>query len=345
MLEAFRCFLRGHGPRSRQTAALLGRLQKMLRLLDGSGSNIRTHREPIDAVWTWVDGNCDGFLRARNAISTAGVTANGSTRARWESGHEIDFSILSVLRFCPWVRNLYIVVGYGEKPRVSSVLGDRIRYIRHADILPEQSLPTCNSSGIECYLDRIPGLSDRFLYLNDDMFIGRPLSQSDFIDPFGRTKMREEFSAPDVWKTTDPDHAYVSSMANSEMLLDDAFGLAPRRATHHQCRLLSKRGFDEARRRFPEAFAATVETPFRSVENIVPPHLALYCDLYSGHAVLDNELISFVYYLGERGFAHGLERIEKFRPHLFCLNDGEQTSALHRHLATISLCKYYFSNS
>eukprot|EP00662_Eupelagonemidae_sp_cell21_P042208 gene42208-20399_t len=41
-------------------------------------------------------------------------------------------------------------------------------------------LPVFASPTIECHLHRIPGLSRRFIYLNDDTFFGAPLHPEDF---------------------------------------------------------------------------------------------------------------------------------------------------------------------
>lgn len=42
------------------------------------------------------------------------------------------------------------------------------------------SLPTFNSQAIECHLHCIPGLSEHFIYLNDDMFFGNHVQPADF---------------------------------------------------------------------------------------------------------------------------------------------------------------------
>jgi UDP-N-acetylglucosamine-lysosomal-enzyme len=46
-------------------------------------------------------------------------------------------------------------------------------------------LPVFSSSSIESNLDRIPGLSDIFLYFNDDVFLAAPISPDDYITPSG----------------------------------------------------------------------------------------------------------------------------------------------------------------
>jgi len=42
------------------------------------------------------------------------------------------------------------------------------------EIFPRKDdLPTFNSAAIECHLHRIPGLSENFLYFNDDFLLGK----------------------------------------------------------------------------------------------------------------------------------------------------------------------------
>ena len=49
------------------------------------------------------------------------------------------------------------------------------------EIFPNKShLPTFSSPAIESHLHRIPGLSHKFLYLNDDVMFGREVCLDDF---------------------------------------------------------------------------------------------------------------------------------------------------------------------
>jgi len=49
-----------------------------------------------------------------------------------------------------------------------------LRVVPHSALFPNQThLPTFSSPAIEAHIHRIPGLSDKFLYLNDDVMFGR----------------------------------------------------------------------------------------------------------------------------------------------------------------------------
>jgi hypothetical protein len=49
----------------------------------------------------------------------------------------------------------------------------RLTVVDHASLMPGAALPVFDSGHIESYLHHIPGLSERFLYLND-VFLGAP---------------------------------------------------------------------------------------------------------------------------------------------------------------------------
>ena len=49
------------------------------------------------------------------------------------------------------------------------------------ELFPNKSdLPTFSSPAIEAHLHRIPGLSDKFLYFNDDVMFGSEVWPDDF---------------------------------------------------------------------------------------------------------------------------------------------------------------------
>jgi hypothetical protein len=60
-----------------------------------------------------------------------------------------------------------------------------VTIIDHASLIPVASLPTFDSGNIESYIHRIPNLSERFIYLNDDVFFGAPVHAIDWFDGNG----------------------------------------------------------------------------------------------------------------------------------------------------------------
>ena len=79
----------------------------------------------------------------------------------------------------PFIRTVHLVVSNVEQ--VPKWLDQRkVNVVLHKGIIPEILLPTFNSTTIEMFLCRIPGLSEHFIYSNDDMFAINPMTVDDF---------------------------------------------------------------------------------------------------------------------------------------------------------------------
>ncbi|WP_404416418.1 Stealth CR1 domain-containing protein [Vreelandella aquamarina] len=149
--------------------------------------------EPVDVVYTWVDGSDPVWLekfRQYTDIDLWENTDNSKNWCRYESFSEIIFSLRTLDRYFPEARKIFIVTDRQsfDVSVLPQSVRQKIRFIDHTEIIPENqvSLPTFVSDVIEAFLDRIPGISETFLYFNDDMFLGRPLSPSDIFDENGR---------------------------------------------------------------------------------------------------------------------------------------------------------------
>jgi stealth protein CR2/Stealth-like protein len=138
--------------------------------------------EDVDAVYTWVDGSDPGFQAMRRHYAGP---APADQANRYRSNGELRFSLRSLLRHAPWVRRVHILTN-GQVPGWLDRSHPRIHVVTHAEVFPKpQCLPTFNSHAIEMCLHRIPGLSRRFLYLNDDFFLGRDVRPAEFFTPDG----------------------------------------------------------------------------------------------------------------------------------------------------------------
>ena len=56
----------------------------------------------------------------------------------------------------------------------------KLHIVKHEDYIPKVFLPAFNSHVIEMYLHRINGLSERFVYFNDDMYLINRVKQEYF---------------------------------------------------------------------------------------------------------------------------------------------------------------------
>lgn len=136
---------------------------------------------PIDVVITWVDGN-DPVLNAKRAAYIKPEEAREKDIAapnRYANRGEIYWCVRSVNKFMPWVRRIFLVTD-GQDPHVESSIP--VEIVDHKVIFRgyEQYLPTFCSISIEAMLWRIPGLSEHFIYLNDDLMICHPVTPGMF---------------------------------------------------------------------------------------------------------------------------------------------------------------------
>lgn len=141
----------------------------------------------IDHVYTWVNSADEDLmaLRCRYAeaeVKTDQVYRSGSVRV--EDNGELKASIRNAAKFVPFVRHTY-VVGSGSPPGWLSAF-DNVTYIEQNAILPQETLPCFQSDLVELYIHRIPGLSEHYIYSNDDYFFAKRHAPSDFFDSRGR---------------------------------------------------------------------------------------------------------------------------------------------------------------
>lgn len=143
----------------------------------------------IDAVLTWVDGD-DPAHRARLEahLASVGRRPQAAAATRFRSVGEIDYCISSLLRFAPFLRRIFIITDaqrpplLGASPRWPQMPRDKLVVVDHREIFAglESLLPTFNSRSIETLLHRVPGLSEHFVYLNDDFMLLRPVTPQDW---------------------------------------------------------------------------------------------------------------------------------------------------------------------
>lgn len=151
--------------------------------------SMQTH--PIDAVITWVDGDDPAHQAKLTKYLPETYVPRGADPTRFASLDEITYCVLSILKFAPYFRKIYIVTD-GQTPPVFEDVQrlfpdqiDKITIVDHKDIFKghEAALPTFNSTSIITALHKIPNLSEHFVFFNDDFFLVRPTSPEDwFVD-------------------------------------------------------------------------------------------------------------------------------------------------------------------
>lgn len=128
----------------------------------------------MDAVITFVDGN-DPFWKKDYEL----FTNKPVMEKRFRDWGTLKYLLRGIEVMMPFVRKVFIVVSHPSQIP-SWVNRDNLDVVLHKDIIPEEFLPTFNSTTIEMFLHRIPGLDEKYLYFNDDMFPVSECKESDF---------------------------------------------------------------------------------------------------------------------------------------------------------------------
>lgn len=141
--------------------------------------------EKIDFVLIWVDGNDPEWQREKEKYSPNKNTDSRNIRYRdWDN---LKYWFRGVEKFAPWVNKIYFVT-CGHYPKWLNKENPKLVCIKHEDFIPKEYLPTFSSHTIELNLHRIKGLSEKFVYFNDDIFLLKKTKENDF---FKKNKARE----------------------------------------------------------------------------------------------------------------------------------------------------------
>lgn len=136
--------------------------------------------EDIDIVVTWVDMEDPAWKQEFNKYSGRGENEkNGVSEARFRDYGFLRYWFRGIEKFAPWVRKIHFVTS-GQRPEWLDTSNPKLNLVDHKDFIPQEFLPTFNSVVIERYMHLIPGLSDKFIYFNDDFYIIRPVSPERF---------------------------------------------------------------------------------------------------------------------------------------------------------------------
>lgn len=135
--------------------------------------------QAIDFVITWVDGNDPAWREQMRSYRNDADLGPGVTDDRYRDWGILPYWFRGVDQFAPWVRTIHFVT-WGHVPSWLDVTNPHINIVRHEDFIPKEYLPTFNSNAIELNLHRIDGLSEQFVYFNDDMFLCRAMKPQNF---------------------------------------------------------------------------------------------------------------------------------------------------------------------
>lgn len=136
----------------------------------------------IDIVLTWVDGSDPEWINVRNETCPDQPIADSQYRD-WGL---LKYWFRGIEKFAPWVNKVYFVT-WGHVPDFLNINHPKLQVVYHSDYIPQEYLPTFSSHVIELNLHRISGLSEKFIYFNDDTYIiNKTVPEDFFVDGLPR---------------------------------------------------------------------------------------------------------------------------------------------------------------
>lgn len=283
----------------------------------------------IDLVYLWVDGNDPKWQAKRNAFLERKVENSlSSFNGRYVNNDELKYSLRSVERYAPWIRKIFIVTD-DQSPEWLDIENPKIKIIDHKEILPAESLPCFNSNVLEHFLCKISNLSEYFILSNDDTFFNKIVSPTTFFGKDGYPIIRltrkpfrrfRWFLREQIFKK--PHKLYSKALFNAAELVKQKFGFFYNGLPHHNIdSYLKSDCIRVAEQIFKNEIDHTKMNHIRNandIQRIVYSYVALAEK--RGHLrYVSNDESLHIHIQKDRHF----EKLKKFNPTFFCMNDTE----------------------
>jgi len=243
--------------------------------------------------------------------------------ARFRQLDELKYALRSVHLFAPWIRKIFIVTDSVQPAWLDE--HPKVTVVRSEEFFSDTSvLPTHNSMAVESQLHHIPGLSEHFLYSNDDMFFGRRVNPDLFFTSGGLTKFLEGPNRIGLGDNNSDRSGFENAARVNRRLLHDKFGRLTTRHLEHAAAPLRKSVMAEMELVFAEEFRSTMSSAFRASTNIsVTNSLYHYYALLTGRAVRNESATAAYVDTTSKAGLRSLDRLLRKRSFdCFCLNDG-----------------------
>ncbi len=314
----------------------------------------------VDLVYLWVDGEDPHWKKKKESYLGASAKLHKDDTAadcRFVEHDELKYSLRSVEMYAPWINNIYILTD-GHHPEWLNLNHPKVKVVHHKDFIPNQYLPLFNSMAIELYIGEIEGLSEHFIYGNDDMLFAKPTPKSFFFNEDGYPKARFKKRSIGYYKLrTNRNYAYT--IYRTILQIQKDFGRTFEVTPHHCFDAYTKSVYNETMNYYSEWREQTMKSRFRENDDMQRNIISLYAlckekaelhyvERFNGINGVINKLKAIVNnsYSYDSRYAHtaqkGFEKdLARTNPYLICINDtGSATDDDRNRLAQYLNKKY-----
>ena len=128
----------------------------------------------IDFVVPWVDGSDSEWQKEYSRYSGKPIAPE-----RYRDWGAFKYWFRAIEKYAPWVNKIHLIT-CGQVPEWLNTEHPKLNLVFHEDYIPHEWLPTFSAHPIELNMHRISGLSEHFVYFNDDTYLSAPCVESDF---------------------------------------------------------------------------------------------------------------------------------------------------------------------
>ena len=138
--------------------------------------------EKIDFVLPWVDSDDIKWQRKKKKYAKPSSSKyNKDTGVlRYRDTNTLKYALRSIEKFCPWYNKIHLITE-GHRPDWLNIEHPKIKLVTHEELyFNTEDLPTFSSPSIEMNLANMKGVSEHFVYLNDDFIMLNSLTEERF---------------------------------------------------------------------------------------------------------------------------------------------------------------------
>ncbi|KAJ3395612.1 hypothetical protein HDU92_005434 [Lobulomyces angularis] len=252
-------------------------------------------------IYTWANGSIKEHQELYNYYKYDDKSLRNSFQ-RFRDNEELKHSLRSYTKNMAWHRgNIFLVVPDGHVPEWINLEHPRLKIINQSTLVDEEDNPTFNTNAIEQNFYKIPGLTDHFIAVNDDIFFGRELHPIDFFTEEKGVNFFFENSAliPNVVYT---DHVLESRKTTAKALIRQYDIKDKIYSPKHAPFVYLKEVFPVMKELFAEELKNTSTHKFRHVKDLVTPilhHYTLMNEKKVEIAKKLNQLIKHIFFVAK----------------------------------------------
>ncbi|MDA8637739.1 stealth conserved region 3 domain-containing protein, partial [Rhodospirillales bacterium] len=237
----------------------------------------------MEVVYTWVDDRFPGYMEMLNLhIATKHDLNPNRTRNNLDI---LKYSLRSLQAYAPWVNKVTLISMSPQVPDWLNTEHSDIKILHHDDFIPERYLPTFSSFSIISHFHRLDSLPERFVYLEDDMVLGRPVPKDIFFDENGLINVWFTNSQSPCVKLKNNEEAspWNRALGLCNDLLDQRYAKENRKMIKHSPLVVDQTIWAKMYEEWEEYFEHTAQSKFRSTGDVAPEFLYRYYLVNEGY--------------------------------------------------------------